>query len=1333
MPIDLSRLGAQSFERLIRALCYSQFGPAGLVYSSGADGARDFCFDGEINGYPWTGYLVVQAKFKEKLQSPAQDLAWLKKSITNEKKKYAARGIRRPTYYIIATNVALSGADGIKKAKGETKGGYTKISEHLSSWKSDLGVKEIDIWPANKLEDLLESHEAVRRSFSAWLTPGDVISSLMEKLYFEKTDFLDGIRKALRNCLRRDQFARLKDAGDVSDPQIRASQVFVDLPLSSSDLDDFLNGGPKRVVSELIERAREKLDPESLNTTPDKNSSASERKIKNKIVILGGPGQGKSTASVFSVQVLRASIISDWAAIQSDIQMRGLAKEILGRAENQKISTSPPRRFPVFVSLPRFADAISFARGSNSSIPSLLGQIASDLSLESDEKIEKGDLRQWLKNYPWMVMLDGLDEVPPSGERAAILEAISVFEGEIISLSADLMLVVTTRPQGYNDDLSSDVWDHWALADLTPSDAVAYGEALGSARYPDDPHRRNEILRALQDATKKSAISRLMTSPLQVTIMHMIVDTGGSIPNARWTLFSEYFEILKKREKAKGGENQKILERNWSILGPIHQRAGLVLQTDSELAGAAHSYLTKERFTALIQEYLSEEGHSQSEISERSAELVEVALHRLVLLAARDEGQITFDVRSLQEFMAAGALTAGPDSVVTKRLSHIAAISHWRHVFLIAASRCFSDDVLHHLRQTIVSIPRQIEIDGANKLARSGGRLALDLFIDGIGADHPISRRMLAAHALDLLSNGAPVFDRRFISLAETGTHEIIISTIKSQIATSTLPSSTAAWGLLLSLASSNPAVYSDPVKELFPSDSETILKLLDVLPIPFPESISRNFLIKAIAESDPTKKGFGIASFATRLHDFLNEENSGKLSDAARREYKQLSTLISPWRNDVKQDEYLFKFQEKNTELKFVARSSNLYAGWLANASDIPVLGKSWAPVSWAARFAHQPSAATLASSLREVFHGFGLENTKKILGIIPWPLSAFIASIEDDDDLPNFAADVEVGLYGDSSDWINASERWATQGVSDADIAYSTKSSPFDPQISVIGAPIFGFGLRISHSDSDDARIVHRLMEITVAAEPKPIQHRMAHIVAFSTVGFQPLGLRPTNDLLLLLTLIKENSTNIFSNFLLGMHASTWESEQHSALLGEISTQVYSFPYRALHTDPKSIIKSFIERPKNRGLIIPIALSLVFSEIDFRSLRDEIPMEIFTSAPGDCEKIVGAILATRMYFKLECDDLLKEIASKKIGTDFAIEFLAQLFKGENYSSNLCSCIFSLLENAQHPFTKNQLALYTILGKTLDARLSDLCNPLIWREELDLPKGTFAILQTKQ
>src|SRR4051812_35613520 len=95
--LELGRLNSTAFERLVRSLCFAEMGPAGVVFSSGPDGARDFVYDGAIRGYEpkrWRGYLVVQVKFKDPSLSKTNDIAWLKSQLDAELKKYTRRSSR---------------------------------------------------------------------------------------------------------------------------------------------------------------------------------------------------------------------------------------------------------------------------------------------------------------------------------------------------------------------------------------------------------------------------------------------------------------------------------------------------------------------------------------------------------------------------------------------------------------------------------------------------------------------------------------------------------------------------------------------------------------------------------------------------------------------------------------------------------------------------------------------------------------------------------------------------------------------------------------------------------------------------------------------------------------------------------------------------------------------------------------------------------------------------------------------------------------------------------------------------------------------------------------
>jgi hypothetical protein len=995
---DLSRLNGAGFERLVRALCFGTLGAPGVVYSSGPDGGRDFTYEGKINGYEaagWNGYLVVQAKFRETSTNKTDDVSWLKFQLDREYKKFKFENpnLRRPEYYILATNIRLSGADGVTPRGRPKRGGYSKIAVLFDQWKKDLGLKQVDIWSHDKIIDLLASYPEIRQTYAAWITPGDVLSKVLEQFNSKNPSFGDIISRSLKNLLHRDQFVRLKDAGSVGDAQIRTSQVFVDLPLKRADKqrqqdrifhphliseEDSDQNTSKGAIDALVERAREKLDPETLLTNEDRGSKDEKRPQRNRVVIIGGPGQGKSTASTFLAQIFRSAILENQIATKRDHNVKTLIPEILARATNEGISRSVPHRYPVHIALPRFADSISVAKAHSHRPPSLLGHIASSIEASSDQSLHVSDMRNWLKFHPWIVILDGLDEVPPSGERSAVIDAIASFFTEISDANADVLVVVTTRPQGYNKDLDEKLWEHWKLDELKPGQALRYAKAFGLARYPEDTHRRSDIHAQLLKAADQPATARLMISPLQVTILHFIVDTGGGVPTARWTLFNEYFEVLKRREKAKGGETQRILERNWLQLGPIHHRAGLVLQTDSEHAGGAGSKLSHDRFRSIIAAYLQAEGFSTEDISRRSDELMTLALHRFVLLSTQEEGTITFDVRSLQEFMAAAAITSGDQQIMVDRLSHIAKHSHWRHVFLIAASRCFADDSFHYRRPTIVSIPRELDTEEPDALIRNGARLSLDLLADGIGLDHPNSRRPLLQHAFELVSLGEGALDDRLASVWD-GHSDLARLTIEQYFTEGSTSTTIAVWSLLLRMYELGFAWSEDLITRFWPARSTDAIQILGHANSPPKTTPMLNLWIQAIAGAGPIE---------TRDRLFRVLHRLDRITDDVIDLSLLRGTFLSPYSGlDGYLDSNVFVGpSKKGFSVKIVGHAS--FAEKIHFGLDL-FSKPEWTPVRASMMFGKKPDKESLAQAISDIADA-GLSHAKGLLFVLPWQIAS-------------------------------------------------------------------------------------------------------------------------------------------------------------------------------------------------------------------------------------------------------------------------------------------------------------------------------------------------------
>src|SRR5262249_47439634 len=144
--------------------------------------------------------------------------------------------------------------------------------------------------------------------------------------------------------------------------------------------------------------------------------------------------------------------------------------------------------------------------------------------------------------------LDGLDEVPASANREDVLERIRDFRVDLTTEEVDVLVIATSRPQGYNDDFSPRLYHHLYLLPLSPHAALKYASKLTNIGFGQDPQRRDKVISRIQRAANTQATARLMQSPLQVTIMTLLVDRMGQPPQERWALFNEYYNVIYQRE-----------------------------------------------------------------------------------------------------------------------------------------------------------------------------------------------------------------------------------------------------------------------------------------------------------------------------------------------------------------------------------------------------------------------------------------------------------------------------------------------------------------------------------------------------------------------------------------------------------------------------------------------------------------------------------------------------------------------------------------------------------------------------------------------------------------
>jgi hypothetical protein len=266
------------------------------------------------------------------------------------------------------------------------------------------------------------------------------------------------------------------------------------------------------------------------------------------------------------------------------------------------------------------------------------------------------------------------------------------------------------------------------LLSLTTEQALNYSRRLVEACHPADPSLRGDIMARLERAATRPTTERLMRTPLQVTILAVLAELSGDLPDDRWELFRSYYKTIFDREIQRGIiPLSTVLSKHRRAIKQIHMRIGLQLQVNSEIAGNNNASLSHKSFTQIITEQFTEFTSDDQERTLAIEQLTKAALDRLVFLVSPHGDEIGFEIRSLQEFMAAEALIDGTDDQIRKRLEAIAPFPYWRNVFLFAAGKCASERP--YLIPDIVNLC-QILSDQSNpaaSLTRAGSRLALDL------------------------------------------------------------------------------------------------------------------------------------------------------------------------------------------------------------------------------------------------------------------------------------------------------------------------------------------------------------------------------------------------------------------------------------------------------------------------------------------------------------------------------------------------------------------------------------------------------------------------------
>ena len=651
----------------------------------------------------------------------------------------------------------------------------------------------------------------------------------------------------------------------------------------------------------------------------------------------------------------------------------------------------------------------------DSKAPALLQFLASQPSARKT-KLEAETLAALIAVMPFLLLLDGFDEVGAVEDRERVVTATREMLTELGQKDARAIVVATTRPQGYAGELSR-IGVPLApkyLAQLSTDAALIYAKKLVEAKIQgaDEQERTLERLRV---AARETATSRLLRTPLQVTILTALVQQGRA-PSERWNLFWSYFDFAYRREIERDTYASKLLADRRGHIQAIHTRVALILQAEAENAGGAAARMSRDRLQSIVDAVLKEDEIADEERADLVRNIVDAAEKRLVFLVEPEPGNFGFEIRSLQEFMAAWALSEGRDASVESRLLQVAKAPLFRNVVLFMASKLFSERSA--LRDVLADrICGTLDDDPSDALARvtkAGALLALDVLEEGSALTQPKRARALMERAVGLLDLPPAAEHARLARAVTEDTEPVLRAALEARLARGATETTDtrAAWVCIVE-ATNLGHLWAKEVGEAFWSSlkaPEQMFNAFQNADIPLGRWILTK--IEASLEAFPPEsvlRAFpGIQCTAEAM------ANSWIFA-LVRTFHSHLLQRIGI--NGVLALPSLLRLQNAN--------QSSLDG--LAAIQSPPPNWRAWVA---AAKFHGAPSAALLAETLRIAEETLPREEWRRLAHWMPWPLAACLNAAEAPEDLERFADMLSRGELGDTADWYQAEKSWRTGG---------------------------------------------------------------------------------------------------------------------------------------------------------------------------------------------------------------------------------------------------------------------------------------------------------------
>jgi hypothetical protein len=668
-------LGDERFQEFCTVLIAKEFPNLQAFPVGQPDGGRDSLV--YFMDSPPKDFIVFQVKFVRNPKSIPDCHKWLTDTLKVEAPKIQKLIPDGAKEFYLLTNV-----DGTAHLKDGSKDKVNKILEDNISIPAQC-------WWRDDISRRFEKDPIFQWGFPTILNGQNILNSLI----FQNINENKANREAVINAYISDQY---KIDNEVKFKQIdlqnKLIDLYTDVPLHIKEI----NQKNKKLIKvlESVELSNMQYEHEShiFHSFIHKKESIGAAKflldpnIQNgieRILLEGGPGQGKSTISQYICQVHRAKLLNktdDLKLLPDNI--RNYPIRIPFKVDLRHIASWIEKKNPYDSQLNEEVFNCIWAKALESF---MVGHISYH---SPNNKFQIEDIFAIIKNHPILIVFDGFDEIADVKIRQEVIDLIDRGIERLKAHTKFIQVLITSRPAAFStSSFPIDTYPHFELTDITPACTKEYVDKWIKANKLGD-REGNEIRKLVDEKLQISHLRELAKSPMQLAIFISLLRTRGeSLPNKRTALYDSYIDLFFNRE----AEKNQIIRENRELIIDIHKYLAWVLHSEAELYNH-NGTITVDLLTEKIKSYLEKEGH-KSDI----AELFQAVQERVCALVSRVQGTYEFEIQPLREYFCAKYLyqtapysPAGQERTGTKpeRFNAISRDFYWNNVVRFYAG-CF--------------------------------------------------------------------------------------------------------------------------------------------------------------------------------------------------------------------------------------------------------------------------------------------------------------------------------------------------------------------------------------------------------------------------------------------------------------------------------------------------------------------------------------------------------------------------------------------------------------------------------------------------------------------